>query len=192
MKANNTKKFTFLHRSLHWSITLSMFILFFTGFLRMEWMNKKAMIKIIENQLTPENISVNKNILNVIAKKIQAPMWEWHEVTAYVLLALFIIRVVYMLTNGFRFENPFQKRQPLKTKLQGLIYLAVYLLIFSCIITGFYLKWGDGTYKSQMETIHKWALYWFPIFVIIHFLGILIGEYTNKKGIASNMISGKF
>ena len=57
-------------------------------------------------------------------------------------------------------------------------------------ITGAYLKWWDGDLKDAMETIHKWAIYWFPIFIILHFGGIWLAEKVAQKGIASKMIGG--
>lgn len=190
MKTFKDNKFTALHRILHWIIAFSMFILFLTGFLRMEWMNKKVVSTIIETKAATENISLSAETLKTIVKSIQAPMWEWHEITAYVILIAFIIRVLYSLINGFRFPNPFSQKTSAKNKFQSIIYILIYFLIFCSIITGFYLKWGNGDYKSFMEPIHKWAIYWFPIFIIIHFSGIVIGELTNKKGITSKMIGG--
>lgn len=191
MKAFKDNKFTTLHRLLHWVIAFSMFILFLTGFLRMKWMNKKVIAAVIESKTSAENIFLSNETLKAITKTIQAPMWQWHEIAAYVILIAFIVRVIYGVKEGFYFPNPFSQKTSAKDKLQGLIYFLIYFLIFTSIITGFYLKWGNGSYKSIMEPIHKWGIYWFPIFIIIHFAGVVIGELTNKNGITSKMINGK-
>ena len=95
-----------------------------------------------------------------------------------------------MIVKGIKFPNPFLKNQSTKERLQGFTYLLFYLFIAVSIITGFYLKWIDGDWKEPMEAVHKWAIYWFPIFILLHFSGILLGELTDKKGIASKMIGG--
>ncbi|MFA5573939.1 MAG: cytochrome b/b6 domain-containing protein [Brumimicrobium sp.] len=41
-----------------------------------------------------------------------------------------------------------------------------------------------------METVHKWGIYWFPIFIVLHLLGALLAEFSTKKGITSKMIGG--
>lgn len=96
-----------------------------------------------------------------------------------------------MLVKGIRFPNPFLKSTSNKEKFQGIIYLLFYLLVLVNIITGFYLMWGDGTYKPLFEPVHKYSLYWFPAFLGLHFLGILIAELSTQSGIVSKMINGK-
>ena len=46
------KKFTTLHRLIHWLIAVSMLVLFATGFLRMYWMSKKTITAAISAELT--------------------------------------------------------------------------------------------------------------------------------------------
>ena len=188
MKIKN--QFTLIHRVLHWSAALLMLILFTTGFLRMYWMSKKTIINAVGTGMRSQNIYPEKEQLIAIAKTIQEPMWQWHEYAAYIIFFAFLTRVVYMIIEGIKFPNPFVKDQSAKERSQGLIYIVFYLFVSISIITGFYLKWIDGDWKEPMETIHKWAIYWFPIFILLHFTGILIGELTNKKGIVSRMIRG--
>lgn len=190
MKNLKQKQFTGVHRILHWTIGLSMLVLFFTGFLRMYWMNKKTVINAIETKLSAQAISVDEKILRAIAKDILEPMWEWHELAAYIVFFVVTARFLYMLVKGIKFPNPFAKQPLFKERLQGMIYILFYLFVFVTALTGAYLKWGGGDWKEPLEMIHKWAIYWFPIFIVIHILGIVIAELTDKKGIVSKMISG--
>ncbi|MCG2793515.1 MAG: cytochrome b/b6 domain-containing protein [Weeksellaceae bacterium] len=191
METENKNKFTTIHRVLHWSLAILMVVLFITGFLRMYWMSKNTIINAVETQLQSQNINLEKEKILPIVKSIQKPMWEWHEYTAYLVLAAFLIRVIYMLAKGIKFPNPFVKNQAVKEKMQGLIYVILYLFVAVSIVTGFYLKLIDGEWKEPMETVHKWAIYWFPIFILLHFGGIIIAELTDKKGIVSKMIGGR-
>lgn len=187
MKVASENKFTATHRIFHWSIAILMALLFLTGFLRMEWMSKKNIISSVEQHA---GAAVNNEQARAIAKEVLAPMWEWHIIAAYILVFIFLGRIIYMLLKGIRFPNPFKKRQAIKLRFQGFLYCTFYLLVFIMIVTGLYLNLGAGDWKQPMEKIHKLAIYWFPIFIGFHLIGIVIGELTDKKGITSKMISG--
>ena len=97
-----------------------------------------------------------------------------------------------MIVKGIKFPNPFLKNTPNKEKFQGFIYLAFYFLIAVEIITGGILKFKIGTESlaNLAETVHKLAVYWTPIFILLHFAGVAISENTTGKGITSKMIGG--
>ncbi|HUH52186.1 MAG TPA: cytochrome b/b6 domain-containing protein [Flavobacterium sp.] len=185
----NNLKFTPLHRMLHWAMALAMPVLFITGFLRMNWMNKHHIVEIIESEV---GATLPKEQMTTIAKAIRAPMWEWHEIFAKVMIISFVIRILYMLVKGIRFPNPFAASLPLKERLQGLTYVYFYVFVFISAVTGICIEKGFfAASKDTIESIHKLGLYWFPIFVVLHFAGILIAEYSSKKGIVSKMIGGE-
>lgn len=181
-------KFTVFHRILHWTMALAMPILFITGFLRMNWMNKHHIVAIIEG----ETEMIPKETMTAIATTIREPMWQWHEVFAHVMIFSFIARIIYMIVKGIRFPNPFKKNTALKERLQGFTYVYFYLFVFISAITGisinkgFFTEWKDG-----IEMVHKWGIYLFPIFIVLHLVGIVIAEHSKKKGIVSKMIGGE-
>lgn len=183
------KKFTVIHRVLHWTIALAMPILFITGFLRMYWMNKKGIIQVIESKTTATPLS--EDVLSEIGSTIREPMWEWHELFANVMIVAFIARILYMIFKGIRFPNPFSTSLDLKERLQGFVYIYFYVFVFISAFTGVCIEKGFFTeYGEQIETVHKWGLYWFPIFIVLHLAGIVLAECSTKKGIASKMIGG--
>ena len=47
---------------------------------------------------------------------------------------------------------------------------------------------GTEEMRETAETVHKYAVYWLPAFVALHFVGIVIAEHTGRKGTASEMI----
>lgn len=182
-------KFTALHRILHWAMTLAMPVLFITGFLRMYWMNKNHIVDVIESKTATSPLL--KEQMVDIAKTIREPMWQWHEIFAYVVIAVFVARILYMLISGIRFPNPFKNNISISERLQGFTYLYFYLFVFISAFTGICIHQGFFTsWKENIETIHKWGVYWFPIFIVLHLAGIFIAEFTDKKGIASKMIGG--
>lgn len=183
------KKFTLTHRALHWIMALAMPILFITGFLRMFWMNKNGMIEVIESKTTVTPLP--KDVMTDIASTIRHPMWEWHEIFANVMIVAFLARVIYMIVKGIRFPNPFNRTLVLKERLQGFTYIYFYLFVFVSAFTGVCIQYHIlDAYHEEVEMIHKWGLYWFPIFIVLHLVGIIIVEYSMKKGITSKMIGG--
>lgn len=186
MKLYNKEQFTSLHRGLHWSIAGGMIVLFITGFLRMEWMGKKAVI----GAMKTKDLAATEDQMREIYKAIREPMWQWHEYAAYLIFLAFAVRIIYMLSKGMKFPNPFNHQSEFKERFQGYIYLIFYLFVLESCITGIYLKWFEGDLKEPMEAVHKWGLYVFPAFILLHLIGIYIGERTSKKGIVSKMIGG--
>lgn len=185
MKTQQT--FTATHRLLHWVIAIAMPILFITGFLRMYWMNRGNIVTIIESKTSV----IPKEQMSDIAVSIREPMWQWHEIFAYVMIFAFIARIIYMLVKGVRFPNPFKENQTFKERLQGFTYVYFYLFVLISAFTGICIQNNFFTSeKDNIESIHKWGLYWFPIFIFLHLAGIIIAEFTNKKGITSKMIAG--
>lgn len=77
--------------------------------------------------------------------------------------------------------NTKQKFTPLHRLLHWIMAIAMPILF----ITGFFPDW-----KANIETVHKWGIYWFPIFILLHLTGIIIAELSTKKGITSKMIGG--
>lgn len=181
------RKFTPIHRLLHWVIALAMIVLYGTGFLRMYWMNKHKMVDIIASKTQ----AIPKEEMTEIAKAIRAPMFEWHIIFAYVMVVALLIRMIYMIAKGIKFPNPFNVKLQVKDRLQGSVYLLFYVFVFVSIFTGVVLKQGFlPEMKDPIEAVHKFGIYYFPIFIFLHFIGIAIAEYSNKKGIASKMIGG--
>lgn len=186
----NLQKFTILHRILHWTIAVAMPVLFITGFLRMYWMNKKGISAVIESKTTTNPLP--KDVVSDIASTIREPMWEWHEIFANIMIAVFVVRILYMVFKGIRFPNPFNKTIDLKERLQGFIYIYFYVFVFISAFTGVCIQnHFFDSFSEAIEIIHKWGLYWFPIFIVLHLVGIVIAEYSTKKGITSKMIGGE-
>ncbi|SDL01461.1 Cytochrome b [Sphingobacterium mizutaii] len=181
------RKFSIFHRLLHWIMAFAMPVLFITGFLRMYWMGKNNIIPVLEKNVP----GITKEQVSEIIKAIREPMWEWHELFAHIMIFSFLARIIYMLVKGIRFPNPFLKAQPLKERLQGLTYVYFYLFVLISAVTGICIEKGFfSQWKESIESIHKWGIYWFPIFVVLHLVGIFIAENSNKKGITSKMIGG--
>lgn len=177
-----------MHRFLHWGIALSMLVLLLTGFLRMNWMDKKGMAGTMSEYI--ENASKDQLIDAAVA--IRAPMWEWHLIFAYIVFGLFLIRIIYMLVKGIRFPNPFNKKATLSDRFHGAVYILFYLLVAFSIFSGAMIEWGaKSDFRGIVKNIHKMGVYYYTAFILLHFIGVYWDEKTKKKGITSKMIGGE-
>lgn len=187
MKTTHKIQFTAIHRLLHWVMALTMPILFITGFLRMNWMNKNHIIGIIESKTA----TIPKETMTEIAVSIREPMWQWHVVFAHVMVIAFVARIIYMIAKGIRFTNPFKSNLTVKERLQGFTYVYFYAFVLISVITGICIRQDlFMAYHDTIEAVHKWGIYWFPIFILLHFGGILLAELGRNKGVSSKMIGG--
>lgn len=186
------KKYTILHRLLHWIFATGILILFTTGFLRIVWMSKTVLSEAVNKNGEIKKLNLDKQSLRTIVHSIQDPMFQWHVYAAYIITFAFIVRIIYMIAKGIKFPNPLSKNTLNKDRFQGFIYVGFYLMIAVQIITGGILKFeiGSESLADLAETTHKLAIYWMPIFIILHLSGIAISENSDRKGIASKMIGG--
>ncbi|MCO5249730.1 MAG: cytochrome b/b6 domain-containing protein [Chitinophagales bacterium] len=182
------KTFTPLHRALHWILGISIMVSFITGFLRLYWMSKDKIVAIISDTV-PNAISTDD--MESIAKSIRSSMWEWHKIAAFAIVIVFTVRLIYMLVKGIRFPNPFSSQFSANERFQGLIYILFYLLVAFNIFSGFYHMFGPKSdFRNFVTMMHKWGVYWFPVFFILHIAGNYLAERGKDKGIVSKMIGG--
>ncbi len=191
MQTNNKHKFSFLHRFLHWAIGLAILFILLTVFLRLGWMSKESVGEIILKDLQQKSITISQADAQGIARDIRKPMFNWHIYIGYVLIGLYLIRVVYIFVKGVKFPSLFSKNITSKQKLQSVIYVLFYIVLGITLLSGFLIVNGPKDYKELLEAIHKPSLYFMIVFLIFHFAGIFIGEKTTEGGVVSSMINGK-
>lgn len=187
----NNKNYSAVFRMIHWSIAICMFLLLFTIFLRLTWMNKNNVAEIIQNYLNTTDQSLTQDQLIVLAKKIRQPMWDWHIYLGYALTGLFGLRFILPFFGEMKFQNPFNKELVFKEKFQNWIYLIFYVCVVISLATGLLIKFGPGEIKKSMEEIHILSIYYLIAFIILHIGGVLWAEYTMHKGIISRIVSGR-
>ena len=89
-----------------------------------------------------------------------------------------------------KFQNPFAKSLSGKEKFQNWTYIIFYLCVITSLVTGLTIEFGPESLKEPMEDIHVLGIYYLIGFMAIHIGGVLIAEFTDKKGLISNIISG--
>ena len=186
-----SKKFNLTHRLLHWAIAFTMFFLLLTVFLRLTWLEKNNVAAILQENLKLLQLNISQEDALKIAKKIRKPMWDWHIYSGYLLIALYLLRMITIFKAGILFPNPLTKNQTPKQKLQGWTYIIFYFLMGVSLLTGLLIVKGPGTWKEPLESVHVQSVYYAVLFIIMHMVGLVIAELTDQKGIVSKMIHGK-
>lgn len=187
-----TRNYSKTYRILHWLIAFAFLLLLITIFLRKTWMEKNHVAEIIQTFLKDNGYTaLPQDEAISLAKKIRKPMWEWHIYLGYFLTGLYCIRLAVPFFGKMKFSSPFKEGLNTKTKFQFWVYLVFYTCTAVSLITGLIIEFGPKVYKKPMEEIHELSLYYLLIFMILHFAGILIAEFTSDKGLISRIISGR-
>lgn len=187
-----TRNYSKTYRILHWLIAFAFLLLLITIFLRKTWMEKNHVAEIIQTFLKDNGYAaLPQDEAISLAKKIRKPMWEWHIYLGYFLTGLYCIRLAVPFFGKMKFSSPFKAGLNTKTKFQFWVYLVFYACTAVSLITGLIIEFGPKAYKKPMEEIHELSLYYLLSFMILHFAGILIAEFTSNKGLISRIISGR-
>lgn len=187
-----TRNYSKTYRILHWLIAFAFLLLLITIFLRKTWMEKNHVAEIIQTFLKDNGYAaLPQDEAISLAKKIRKPMWEWHIYLGYFLTGLYCIRLAVPFFGKMKFSSPFKEGLNTKTKFQFWVYLVFYTCTAVSLITGLIIEFGPKVYKKPMEEIHELSLYYLLSFMILHFAGILIAEFTSNKGLISRIISGR-
>lgn len=175
---------------MHWAIAISFMLLLMTIFLRLTWLNKYNVAAIIQDYLSDTGQVLSEDQLIILAKKIRQPMWNWHIYLGYVLVGLFSIRFILPAFGQMGIQNPFGNDLSVKAKLKKWTYIIFYVGVVVSLITGVLIELGPKALEKTMENIHVQSIYYLVAFILIHWIGIFIAEFTDQKGIISNLVSG--
>ena len=184
------KRFNLASRLIHWAIAFTFLYILLTVFLRTGWMNKDNIGSIIQENLSQQNIELTTKDASIVGKKVRKPMWETHTIAGYVLIGLFILRLVITWIQGAGFNSPLKKGISFNEKFKGWVYIFFYVLLGLSLFTGFMKVNGPESLEEIMEAIHVQSLYFSITFIMIHSVGVLIADAGKEKGIISKIISG--
>ncbi|MCO6148468.1 cytochrome b/b6 domain-containing protein [Flavobacterium sp. NRK1] len=184
------KRFNLASRLLHWAITFTFLYILLTVFLRMGWMNKGSVGTIIHDNLAEQNVVITNDAAATIGKKVRRPMWETHIIAGYIMVGLFVLRIILTWVQGMGFANPLKKGISQYDKFKSWVYIVFYLLLGAALFTGMMKELGPRSIGHIMEDIHVQSLYFAIPFIVLHTFGVLIADAGKERGIISKIISG--
>ncbi|PZR19506.1 MAG: cytochrome B [Flavobacterium psychrophilum] len=184
------KRFNLTSRLIHWAIAFAFLYIMLTVLLRMGWMNKTGMGTIIRDNLAGQNVAISEDDAFAIAKKVRRPMWNTHTIAGYVLVGLFILRIILTWVQGAGFVSPLKKGISQYERFKSWVYVIFYLLLGASLFTGLMMEFGPESLEHTMEDIHVLSLYYSVAFIVLHTVGVLLADAGKERGIISKIISG--
>ncbi|TWI94777.1 Ni,Fe-hydrogenase I cytochrome b subunit [Mucilaginibacter frigoritolerans] len=203
-----TKKYSPSIRLWHWSnaviITGSLLTVLVNSTVLKPWANAR----LISDKLKEKGINVSDDQTRSAAFVLSDKVWAIHTYLGYVLVALLVFRIVIELfglaDKTLIGKIKAAKRSFLSTKenrianrnemLIKMLYILFYILLILMAITGLALAFSDNIPALKqmhfIREVHEFTMYLVLGFIIIHIVGICIGERKRHKGIVSDMING--
>ncbi|MDD2412021.1 MAG: cytochrome b/b6 domain-containing protein [Bacteroidales bacterium] len=183
-------KYSIVYRIIHFAMVILFLLLLGTIFLKFTFLNKSNVAAIIQGFLTSNDLKLSQEQLNDLAKLIRQPMMDWHNYIGYGLVGLFAIRFALPFFGKMKYQNPFDKSLTKRVRFQKILYIVFYVCTIVSLISGVLIEFGSIEYKELMKDIHALSIYYLIPFVVIHIAGVLMGEFTDQKGIISRIVNG--
>ncbi|HIQ28715.1 MAG TPA: cytochrome b/b6 domain-containing protein [Sulfurovum sp.] len=191
------KKWRLDFRIWHWVHAFVVLGLMGTVFLRKTFLSWRANSEILTHKLAEIDLSVTEAQAKVLAKAIRAPMWEWHILLGYALVALLLWRIVLFFTQSGSVNYKHFKVKSLHKKLVSLGYIGIYTLLTFMAISGLTMHFYEtlGLTKElahDIKEVHEFVFFYgVLVFVPLHIVGVVVADVTEEQGLISNMIHGK-
>jgi len=189
------KKWRLDFRVWHWIHAMVILGLLGTVFLRKTFLSWRTNSELLIQKLSEINVDITVEQAKVLAKAIRAPMWEWHIILGYALIALLVWRVTLFFTKSGKQNYQNFKKESLHKKMVTLGYIGIYTILTFMAITGLTIHFYDvlGLSKEiahDIKEIHELVFNAVLIFVPLHIIGVIVAENSNEKGIISDMVHG--
>ena len=189
------KKWRLDFRAWHWIHATVVLGLLGTVFLRKTFLSWRTNSEILSEKLAEINVEVTLEQAKVLAKAVRAPMWEWHILLGYALVAILVWRMALFFTKSGKVNYVDFKKKSLHKKMVTLSYIGLYTVLIFMAITGLTIHFYEllGLSKEiahDIKEIHELVFNAVLIFVPLHILGVVIAENRNEKGIVSDMLEG--
>ena len=189
------KKWSLNFRLWHWIHAIVILGLLGTVFLRKTFLSWRTNSNLLTEKLAEIDLSVTEAQAKVLAKAIRAPMWEWHIILGYALVALVVWRIILFFTNSGKQNYQNLSSETLHKKMVKLGYIGIYTIILFMTISGLTIHFHEalGLTKEladKIKDIHEFVFNAILIFVPLHIIGVIIAENQDEKGIISDMLNG--
>lgn len=189
------KKWRLDFRIWHWLHAFVVLGLLGTVFLRKTFLSWRDNSVLLMDKLSQINIEVTQEQAKMLAKAIRSPMWEWHILLGYGLVALVLWRIILFFTDSGKYNYQNFKEKNLHKKAVSIGYIIIYLVLAFMSISGLIIHFYQDlgllkTTAHDIKEIHELTFNAILIFVPLHLVGIIIAEQKEEKSIISDMVNG--
>ena len=176
----------------HWLNSLAIFLLLATVFLRKTFLSKNN-TELILAKAQELGAGVTEPQAKAMAIAIRNQMWQWHPIIGFAAIGLLIYRVVICFQN--RASKIDTTSKPQIYKIVKSTHALFYFFLAVMGITGSALYWEKGLglsegFAQNIQEVHEALLWFFVLFVVSHIFGVVKAEFTEDKGLISDMING--
>ena len=151
--------------------------------LRKTFLSVKKTAPLIQAKLAKEGVVLTTEQARHAAQAVRDGMWEWHYRIGFMLVFLLAFRLFFGRRAFPRFKS---LREGAHT-----VYLIILGIMAATGVSMYYsglLKLGEGV-VDQIQEVHEFFLWFFPVFLVFHVAGVLLAERRGEKGLILSMVS---
>lgn len=160
---------------------------------------------VIQKSLAEKSVLVSQDQARSAAHEISDRVWELHTYFGYILIGLFIFRLILEVTHradqklirklkfAYAQLSGTYKKQAKHEVVVKSLYAIFYTLLGIMAITGLGMAFEDDVPALKIHAlreIHSFCMYLIIAFIIVHLAGVFLAERKDGKGIVSDMING--
>ena len=204
---STSKKYSFNLRSWHWLNVVAISGSLLTVFLNATLFDQSANAAWVTKSLQDTGAKVTGQQAGTIVHGFREQVWELHVYAGYLLIVLLVYRLVAGLleskdqTLWHKLKQAFTlyhlQKGPIRAKelTIKLLYVLFYGMLIFMAISGLCLKFDQelalsNSLKHNLEEMHGFVMYLILSFILLHIVGVIIAERTDKPGLVSDMING--
>ncbi len=192
----------------HWGTSLAITATLITVLLASTLFKTKNNISMVQEQLQQKGVTVSANQARSVAHEYSDKLWDTHKIIGYVISFLLLARLIIEIAqpseqkmkmkirnaSSFQSNNIIEKNEQKHYLFVKRIYLFFYAAILIMAITGLGLAFEDTPwlkdFQKTLRSIHSFVQYIIYGYIVIHLVGVLLGEAGKHKGVVSGMIHG--
>lgn len=112
--------------------------------------------------------SIGAMLLFIVLTILIEGLWSYHAMAGYVLIGLYLLRIVVTALKGRGYVSPFAKNANASARFKGWLYMLFYFALAVSLYTGYMLANGPENLQESMQWVHVKSLYYPVTFVIVH------------------------
>ena len=207
-EATRTKKYSTSIRIWHWLnaiiITGSLVTVLINSTVMKAWTNAS----LIADKLKEKGVEVSEDQARSVAFALSDKVWAVHTYLGYALAGLFLFRIILeffeladqkLMRKIKAARKSFLSRQEERVSSRNemfikTLYAMFYVLLMVMVVTGLCLAIRDNVPALRqmhfIKEVHSFIMYLIIGFIVVHIVGVVIGERKRHKGIISDMVNG--
>lgn len=203
------ERHTITLRLWHWLTFLIVAILIFTVLVSDTFLDGQHTKAVVTYAAQRKGAALTNDQAREIVISLRATIWKWHNYFGYVLVGLYILRLLIEFFQPkdqrfvFKFKKGMKAASDSSDKKSGRHYLLVkilyaffYLLLTGIAVTGLWLAFYKDDPAVSNETfdeikeLHENGYNMLLVFLFLHLAGVIRAEFGKDKNIISRMING--